>query len=135
MHNHIGFLLTFLAIGALSRHVQILYGARMRDNLLSRWNVKARVVRTMHMPFVWRCAVNLAMTQPCNDTGICLHCHAVGRLKADQHQPKDSPSYIIVCGKCGLPKNKWGKRCTGTPKFVRQPVRKPVVISKPAFWS
>ena len=133
--HHIGFLLSFLAVGAMSRHVQILYGTRWRDALLSRWSVKARVVRAMHMPIIWRWAVNLGQTQTHNDTGICLRCHSAGRSKADQHQPKDSPAYIVVCGKCGQPKSKWSKRCFGPPKFVRQPVRKPTTLSKLAFWS
>jgi hypothetical protein len=123
-----------LAAGVLASRLEQMYGKQVLDNVLTRWNVKARLVRWMQLPILWRVAVRLADTQPHNDTGICLACHAKGRRAVEEHQPKDSPANIIVCGKCGAPMSQWGKRCKGVPKFVRQPQRQPRTTSKPVFW-
>ena len=123
-----------LAMGFMLRYAQLVYGKQLLTNILGRWNVKVRVVRAMHWPLVWPLAVRLGKTQIHNETGLCLACNADGRLDEAKHLPKDTAAYIVVCGKCGLPKNKWGKRCKGVPKFVRVPVRQPSTVSRPAFW-
>lgn len=120
--------------GFTLRRLQSAYGKAALDNLLGRWNVKVRVQRAMHWPIAWRLAVRLGKSQTHNETGLCLACHAEGRIAEDRHLPKDSAAYVIVCGKCNLPKNRWGKRCKGAPVFVRVPVVQARHISKPAFW-
>lgn len=123
-----------LATGVALRHIHLAYGKETLDSFLSRWNVKRRVGAMMHWPFIWPLAVAIGKTQIHNETGLCLQCLADGRLAEEKHLPKDTAAYIVVCGKCGLPKNRWGKRCKGPPKFVRQPSRQPRQMAKPAFW-
>lgn len=122
-----------LALGFLSG-LYSKHATTLRNKLLESWPVKRRVVRIMHWPLVWRYAVQLGQTQPHNETGICLLCHATNRLARDEHQAKDSVDAVVVCGRCGLPRNKWGKRCHGAPKRKFTAIQRQRLVAKQLFW-
>jgi hypothetical protein len=56
------------------------------------------------------------------------------REAEDAHQPKDSVDRTVVCGRCGLPKNHWPRRCPGAPRRKAGPVRRPLLTATRAFW-